>query len=335
MEKKKQPEKRMRRVDTLRVSVTDRCNLRCVYCMPPEGLESIPHKEILRFEEIKRVVTVGVSLGIRKVRITGGEPLVRRDITRLVRMLAEIRGIEDLSMTTNGTLLKRFAKDLKQAGLSRITISLDTLKRDKYKQITLRDRLADVMKGIREAKAQNLFPLKINVVVVKGINDNEIMDFAELAVTEDIEVRFIERMPLLERGDMTQCGWPGKEMVPSKIVREIIEGRFGKLLPAKSGLVIPGPARLFRIPGRAGRIGFISPMTNAFCSSCTRMRLTAEGKLRPCLVEELEFDMKKPLREGKSDKDLQAVFSEAIEKKPFQKVACFSMIQKRMVQIGG
>jgi cyclic pyranopterin phosphate synthase len=335
MEKKGNPGAKVRTVDTLRVSVTDRCNLRCVYCMPEQGLPHIPHNEILRFEEITRIVNVGISLGVRKVRITGGEPLVRRDITRLVRMLAEIKEINDLSMTTNGTLLAGLARELKQAGLGRITVSLDTLQKEKYRQIARSDMLSQVLKGIEAAKKQNLFPLKINVVVVKGINDDEILDFAELAVVEAIEVRFIERMPLLERGDMAQCGWPGKEMVPSKVVQETIEKKFGKLVPIESDLAIPGPARLFQVPGNRGKIGFISPMTEAFCSSCTRMRLTAEGKLRPCLVEEMEFDLKGPMREGKRDEDLRGIFSKAIAEKPYQEVACFSMIQKRMAQIGG
>jgi cyclic pyranopterin phosphate synthase len=252
-----------------------------------------------------------------------------------VRMLAGIKEIKDLSMTTNGTLLARFAHELKSAGLGRITVSLDTLRREKYQQITRSDMLSQVLEGIQAAKKQDLSPLKINVVVVKGINDDEILDFAELAAALAIEVRFIERMPLLERGDLSQCGWPGREMVPSRSVQQIIEGKFGSLVPVESDLAIPGPARLFRIPGRAGRIGFISPLTEAFCSSCTRMRLTAEGKLRPCLVEELEFDLKGPLRKGKSDEELKCIFSEAIARKPYQEVACFSMIQKRMSQIGG
>ncbi len=335
MEKKENSGAKLRIVDTLRVSVTDRCNLRCVYCMPEDGLPLIPHKEILSFEEIVRIVNVGVLLGIRKVRITGGEPLVRRNICQLVHMLAGIKEIKDLSMTTNGTLLPRFAHELKSAGLGRITVSLDTLRRERYQRITRRDMFGDVLEGIQAAKKQDLSPLKINVVVVKGINEDEILDFAELAAADDIEVRFIERMPLLERGDLSQCGWPGKEMVPSRVVQQIIEEKFGPLVPVESDLAIPGPAKLFQIPGHAGKIGFISPMTEAFCSSCTRMRLTAEGKLRPCLVEELEFDLKGPLREGRSDEELKRIFSEAIARKPYQEVACFSMIQKRMSQIGG
>ncbi len=325
----------MRRVDTLRVSVTDRCNLRCVYCMPEEGLKTIPHREILRYEEIRRIVTIGLASGIRKVRITGGEPLVRKDVVRLVSMLASLKDIEDLSMTTNGTLLARFARELKDAGLGRVTVSLDTLKKDRFRTIAHADKLDEVLNGIDAARREELLPLKINVVVVKGVNDDEILDFAKLSVADSLEVRFIERMPLLERGDTTQCGWPGREMLPSRLVQEIIEKEFGRLEPVRSELAIPGPARLFRVPGSSGRIGFISPMTEAFCSSCTRIRLTADGKIRPCLTQELEFELKKPMREGKTDEELGKIFSMAVEQKPDKEVACFSMIQKRMAQIGG
>jgi cyclic pyranopterin phosphate synthase len=326
----------VRRVDTLRISVTDRCNLRCVYCMPREGVPLIPCEEILRYEEILRIVTCGVRLGIRKLRITGGEPLVRRDVVDLVGALARIEGVDDLCMTTNGVLLKEFAPKLKAAGLHRVTVSLDSLRPDRYERITGSNCLARVLEGIESSLKLGLSPVKINVVLIRGANDDEVEDFAAWTLRFPLEVRFIERMPTGGVAGFGQsCGDRKGQGIPAEEVLERIRRAFGGLEPAKAGVKIPGPARLYRLPGGNGRVGVISAVTAPFCASCTRVRLTSDGRLRNCLFMEESFDLKELLRSGASDQALEAFLKRAIAAKPRNHAAPFERGRSPMSQIGG
>jgi cyclic pyranopterin phosphate synthase len=299
-----------RPISYLRVSVTDRCNLRCVYCMPPTGIPWRPHAEILRYEEIKTVVRAAAELGISKVRLTGGEPLVRLGIVNLVAMLAQIPGIDDLAMTTNGILLARYAKELKAAGLKRVNVSLDTLRPDRFRRITRLGELSDTLDGIAAAKEAGLVPVKVNVVVVRGLNDDEVVDFARLTYAPDWHVRFIEVMPL----GGNAC-WADNGYVPMGEVRERIERELGELIPAKLG-VGGGPARYYRLPGAQGTIGFITPVSEHFCYQCNRLRLTADGKLRPCLLSDYEIDLRTPLRQGATMEEIKRLIVGAVRAKP-------------------
>jgi cyclic pyranopterin phosphate synthase len=322
-------------VDTLRVSVTDRCNLRCVYCMPGEGVEKIPAGDILRFEEILRLVRIGAAQGIRKVRITGGEPLVRSGIAGFVSKLSSLEGIVDLCLTTNGVLLKGLARDLKRAGLHRVTISLDSLRRDRFEQITGRDALDLVLDGIEASLAEGLVPVKVNVVVMQGMNEEEIVDFSRLSVSHPLEVRFIERMPFGKREETRGCGlWEGEGLAGEEVLRRIEEA-LGPLEPASPTVLFPGPARLYRVPGSPGRIGLITPMTHPFCDSCTRLRLTPDGKLRNCLFSDDEIDVRRVLRAGEDHRGVQEAFEEAVRSKPKCDAPDFSDNNKWMVEIGG
>ncbi len=323
-------------MDTLRISVTDRCNLRCVYCMPREGVRLIPCGEVLRYEEILRIVACAVRLGIRKLRITGGEPLVRRDVVDLVGALARIPGVDDLCMTTNGMLLKDFAQRLKAAGLHRVTVSLDSLRPDRYERITGSDCLARVLEGIEASLELGLKPVKVNVVLIRGVNDGEVEDFAGLTLRLPLEIRFIERMPTGGAAGAGQgCGDRRGQGVPAEEVLDRIRQAFGGLETAAPGVKIPGPARLYRVPGGNGRVGVISAVTAPFCASCTRVRLTSEGRLRTCLFMEDSFDLKGPLRSGASDEALTARIAEAIAKKPRNRAAPFENGGRPMCQIGG
>jgi len=297
-----------RPISYLRVSVTDRCNLRCIYCMPPEGVPWRPREEILRYEEIETVVRAAASLGITKIRLTGGEPLVRKGLVDLVAMLARIPGIDDLAMTTNGTLLARYAQRLKAAGLGRVNVSLDTLKPERFRRITRLGELSDVLEGIAAAKKAGLVPVKINTVLMRGINDDEVVDFARLSYAPDWHVRFIELMPV--GGSLDWRAY----YVPMKEVRRRIEEALGELMPAK--IRGSGPARYYRLPGAKGTIGFITPISEHFCRHCNRLRLTADGKLRPCLLSDYEIDLRTPLRQGASVETIKALIIEAVHNKP-------------------
>lgn len=299
-----------RPISYLRISVTDRCNLRCVYCMPPEGVPSRAHDEILRYEEIEFVVRAAASLGISKVRLTGGEPLVRLGFVELVRMLTHIPGIDDLAMTTNGTLLAQYAAELAQAGLKRVNVSLDTLQPERFRQITRRGDLATVFEGIAAAREVGLVPVKVNTVVVRGLNEDEVVDFAWLTLEDDWHVRFIEMMPL-----GANTAWVGEGYVPVGEVRRRIEDALGKLVPAKVG-VGNGPARYYRLPGAVGTIGFISPISEHFCYQCNRLRLTADGRLRPCLLSDYEIDLRTPLRQGADLTEIRELLICSIGAKP-------------------
>jgi len=304
-----------RRINYLRVSVTDRCNLRCVYCMPPEGVEPVMPAEILSYEEILRVVRLSVELGITKVRVTGGEPLVRQNLVEFVGMLSSIPGIEDLSLTTNGMLLAPVAEQLRANGLTRVNISLDTLDPETFKRITNRDGLSRVLAGIDAALAAGLTPVKVNVVAMRGVNDGEILDFAEFAADKGVQVRFIEYMP--SRRDE----WSDAKMVPGSEIISRISTRY-ELAPVNHAGAAPGPGRVYDFAAagpegkRRGSVGIISALSNHFCSSCNRLRLTADGRLRGCLFSAEELDLKSLLREGAPDAAISAVLTEAVEQKP-------------------
>ncbi len=317
-----------RDISYLRVSVTDRCNLRCVYCMPPDGVPWLPHANILRYEEIVRVVRVGASLGISKVRITGGEPLVRKGIASLVGMLAAIPGVDDLAMTTNGTLLAEHAQELADAGLHRVNMSLDTLRPERFRTITRCGALADVERGYRAAQEAGLTPIKFNMVLMRGVNDDEVVDFAQKTLSEAFHIRFIEEMPV---------GLSGRaRFMPISEAREQIEAAFGPLeaVRLRAG---NGPASYYRIPGAEGTIGFISAVTNHFCYRCNRLRLTADGNLRPCLLSNEEIPLREPLRSGISDEELRSLFLSAVAAKPERHHLLEGSIPggRNMSQIGG
>ena len=303
--------------------------------MPPEGIRGIPPGEILRYEEILRLVRIATALGIRKIRLTGGEPLVRRDITRLVSSIAAVEGILDCCLTTNGVLLKDLAGGLKRAGLDRVTVSMDSLRRERFEKITGHDLLHRVLEGIEAALAVGLAPVKINTVVMRGVNDDEIVDFSRLSVDRPIEVRFIERMPFGKRAQTRGCGLWEKEGIAGDEVRRRIESVFGPLEPASPAVPLPGPARLYRIPGSLGRIGLITPMTHPFCHACTRLRLTPAGRLRNCLFSDNEIDVRDRMRAGCGDEEIRDAFETAIRSKPRHTEPTFSANHKWMVEVGG
>ena len=297
-----------RPINYLRISVTDRCNLRCIYCMPPEGIELMPHENILTYEEIYTITKAAAELGITKVRLTGGEPLTRLGLTELVAKINSIPGIDDISMTTNGLLLARYAADLKKAGLRRVNISLDTLKPGRFEQISRFKHYEDVSAGIEAAKKAGLTPIKINVVVMRGVNDDEIHDFARKTVDEDWNVRFIELMSMPETEDTESRFISAKEM------KHRLDP-MGKLEPAFAE-VGNGPARYYRLPGAKGTIGFITPVSEHFCESCNRLRLTSDGKLHLCLLSGDEVDLRGPVRNGIPFENLKKLIELAVASKP-------------------
>jgi cyclic pyranopterin phosphate synthase len=323
---------RNRRIDYLRVSVTDRCNLSCAYCKPPGRMQVLPHRDILRYEEIHRLVSMAVPLGISHVRITGGEPLVRRGIVPFIASLRNIAGIEDISVTTNGVLLEEMAAGLRDAGIARLNISLDSLDPKRFAVITGSDVWHRVWRGIETAERLGFDPIKINVVPVKGVNDDEVVEFARMTVERPIHVRFIEFMPIgaTDRWNTDAC-------VPAGEIREAIEKVFGPLEPVDPGKGA-GPSQNFRIPRGQGVIGLIAPITKHFCESCRRLRLTADGKIRPCLLSDTEIDIKSPMRGGCSDAELERLLRVALESKPerhYITEAPGSCTGRTMSRIGG
>lgn len=318
-----------RPINYLRISVTDRCNLRCTYCMPMGGVSELKHDDILRYEEIATIIRAAAEMGVDKVRLTGGEPLVRAGLTDLVAMLAEVEPIDDISLTTNGTMLAHYADELKQAGLNRVNISLDTLKPDRFLSITRSDaELKDVLKGIEAARGVGLEPVKLNMVVIPGINDDEVLDFAEKTLNEDWHVRFIELMPV--NGENKE-----PQFVAASAMRKTID-KLGKLEPCLPSAG-NGPAKYFRLPNAKGTIGFITPVSEHFCFNCNRLRLTADGKLRPCLLSDYEVDLKTPLRDGVGIEGLKKLIEEAVANKPRQhRIAEGDLPQQRpFSQVGG
>lgn len=327
-----------RTIDYLRISLTDRCNLRCIYCMPDDGVEQMAHDDILRIEEIEQAVRVAASLGITRVRLTGGEPLVRKGVIDLIRNIKDTPGIEHVAMTTNGVLLPKMAEDLKAAGLSRVNISLDTLDPVQFAMITRRGKLEDTLAGIDAALAVGFDPVKINAVTVRSL-DQDYLAFAKLSIDRDLHVRFIEYMPVGESSGSSGCGWGEADVVPTEELIEIIDRRaredgVGPLVPAGGSKPEGwGPARYYEFEGAKGTVGFISPLSRHFCSECNRLRLTADGKLRPCLFSDEEFDVRPALRAGDDD-GIRAVFAQALGAKPddhHDKVGT----ERGMSQIGG
>lgn len=371
-----------RTIDYLRISATDRCNFRCIYCMPEEGAEIAPRENLLSAEEIVRLARIASELGITKIRITGGEPLVRRDLLAIVRDIGKLTGIQDISITTNGSLLAPLASQLADAGVKRINISLDTLREERFKLLARRGILNDVLDGIESAFCADLNPIKINCVVLRGYNDDEAPDFARLTIDRAVHVRFIELMPiqwslgddspsdameafyssgssspdhrgLFAASDLlsfqryvkpaehskTTTMLDGARMrrafVPSHETRSRIEESISPLLPAH--VLTNGPAHTFRLQDSAGTIGFISQLSSDLCEKCNRLRLTADGKLRPCLMADGEIDVRSPLRDGASDEQLADLFRTAVLHKPKEHRLedGFSPNSRAMSQIGG
>jgi len=315
----------------VRVSVTDKCNFRCRYCMPAEGLEWLPRDEILSFEEIARLVTVLAAMGVDEVRLTGGEPLVRRDLPVLVSLLGAIDGVRDLSLTTNGVLLDRFAGPLVEAGLTRLNVSLDSLSHVRFAEITRRDALDRVLAGLAEAERYpQLRPIKVNCVAIRGFTEEEVPVLAELARRKPYVVRFIEFMPL----DADEA-WREDEVLTGGEIRALIEERWPlEEIPAKPS----STARRFRFADGAGEIGFVNPVSEPFCSSCDRIRLTADGQLRTCLFSRREWDLKQPLRDGATDDELATLIRFAIRHKELKHKINdpgFVRASRSMSQIGG
>ncbi|NSW82351.1 MAG: GTP 3',8-cyclase MoaA [Syntrophothermus sp.] len=320
-----------REINYLRVSVTDRCNLRCRYCMPETGIELKPHSEILSLEEIHRIIETGTRVGIRKVRLTGGEPLIRRNLSRLVQMISTIDLIDDIAITTNGLLFPEMAGELKEAGLHRLNVSLDTMNPEKYSFITRNGSLKQALRAIETALALEFHPVKINTVVIRGINDDEIMDFCRLAYNHRLHVRFIEFMPVGELGF-----WSRDKVITCDEIQEMIKREY-RLSPWKLSRG-NGPAKSYRLEGGQGSIGFISPMSNHFCHECNRLRLTADGKLRGCLYDRTEIDLKQVLRQGGSDEEILQLFIKAINLKPNEHKmgqTSWGSKNRKMYQIGG
>lgn len=320
-----------RRLDYLRLSVTDRCNLRCRYCMPEEGVASLDHGAVLRYEEMLRIARVACALGVRKIRVTGGEPLVRKGIVDFIAELASLPQRPEIALTTNGLNLTRLADGLKQAGLSRVNVSLDTLRPERFLMLTRREGLERVLEGLEAAEQVGLGPIKLNMVPIAGVNDDEIEAFARLSLDHPWYVRFIEFMPV--SGDLDfgpECRVPVDRIMAAleKIGPLEEEPRRG---PA-------GPARLYRYPGAPGGLGVIPAVSSHFCDECNRLRVTADGKIRPCLFSGEEIDLRAALRAGASDEELAAIFRGAAEAKPDRHHLDESKEgtgRRRMGQIGG
>lgn len=298
-----------RSISYLRISLTDHCNLRCLYCTPKDAQEKLASSELLHYEEILRFVRIAVSLGVRKVRLTGGEPLVRRGILDFVKELGRIEGLNDIRLTTNGVLLADYAESLYAAGITKLNISLDTLKRERFREITGVDAFDRVWQGIKTAERIGFSPLKLNIVALRGINDDEFIDFARLTLTEALQVRFIEFMPI---GGSSV--WNREKYIGSKDIMALL-APLGELTPVEARRM-DGPARVYRLPGAKGSVGFISPISHHFCDRCNRLRLTSEGKLRSCLLSDKETDVKGRLRSGAGDEEIRQIIVETILNKP-------------------
>ena len=297
-----------RYLNYLRISITDRCNLKCIYCVPRDLIPRLSHDEILTYEEILRIVQVGIKLGISKVRVTGGEPLVRKGVYDFLSELSGIDGLDDLSLTTNAVALKENLKRLQSAGIRRINVSLDTLKREKFARITGIDCFDQVWQGIEGAREMGFHPIKINIVALNGVNDDELAAMAQLSFDHPYHIRFIEYMPIGE----SQMG-NGPLLLAPEIKKRI--SVLGNLIPVRSA-VNDGPAQRYRFEGAQGEIGFIHALSHHFCDRCNRLRLTARGQLRPCLLSDHHEDVKGPLRSGCSDRQLAEIFFKAVSHKP-------------------
>ena len=326
------------RISYLRVSITDRCNERCTYCMPQELQEWLPREEILTFEETLRIIRIAGELGVSKVRVTGGEPLTRRDVVHFIAQIPAISGIKNLGLSTNGTLLTRritsgktMAMALREAGVQSVNISLDTLDRDVYSKITGRDLHAQVLEGINAAIAVGFDQIKLNSVLMRGRNEDQLIPLIEFAASRNLILRFIEMMPVSTTEVLSEDNF----MSVSEAKR-LIESVYGSLIP-EAEFRTNGPATYYQVPSREQRIGFIGAMTNLhFCENCNKLRLTCDGKLRPCLGSYLEFDIMKPLRVGASDEELKQFFLDVVERKPAQHDSRDNyQPNRKMIAIGG
>ena len=315
-------------INYIRISVTDRCNLRCRYCVDGD-FPFIPHERVLKYEEIVRFVRICAGLGVSKIRLTGGEPLVRKGIPFLIKEISSIPGIDDISLTTNGVFLGRQIQDLKEAGLRRVNISLDTVRPDRFAFITGVDVFDEVLASIKESVKAGLQPVKINTVIIKGFNDDEILDFAKLAETREVEVRFIEFMPF---GDSNL--WHSSEIITSDQIEELIRTRYDLEPAARTS---KGPAKVFDVKGGRGRIGFISPVSTHICRECNRLRLTSQGMIRPCLFGDEEYDVKALMRSGASDDEIAEFIMNTVRAKPEKKAEMGQIrkCQRSLRQIGG
>jgi cyclic pyranopterin phosphate synthase len=318
-----------RNINYMRIAITDRCNMRCLYCnshLAPH----LTHDDILRYKEIQKIVKAAARLGVKNIRITGGEPLVRPDVGALIELLYLIEGINDISLTTNGVYLAKYLDELKEAGLKRVNISLDSFNADKFKYITGGGNLQDVLRGIEAAIEAGLDPVKINMVPIKGINDDEIVDFAKKSITDGWNVRYIEYMPFADSSD------DKKKMIASDDIQAMIVAALGPMEPCgvSSG---NGPAKYYKLNNAKGTVGFIGAMTHNFCSECNRFRLTADGRLMPCLMRDDEIDIKGPLRAGASTEELEEIIKKAValkgEKHPDSDK--LDLNKRQMWQIGG
>ena len=320
-----------RRITDLRVSVTDRCNFRCQYCMPAEGMPWLERDQILSFEEITRLIELMATLGIEEVRLTGGEPLARREFPRLAAMIAGIGGIRDLSMTTNGYFLERDAAALAIAGIQRVNVSIDSLQRDRFFQITRRDALPRVLRGLRAIGEQpSIRQVKVNALGIRGFTEEEILPFCELARSTGLQVRFIEFMPL-----DADHAWTEDQVLTGKQIRAIIESRYDLVpVPREPSAT----ARVFRFADGPGEVGFVNPVSEPFCADCNRIRLTSDGKLRTCLFSLNESDLRGPLRAGASDAELERVIRDAVWRKELKhriNEPGFVQPERTMSAIGG
>lgn len=299
-----------RAINYLRISITDHCNLRCTYCVPFSGHPKLTHDDILSYEEILTITRLAVKAGIDRVRLTGGEPLMRKRVVDFCRQLAAIEGLAEITLTTNGVYLAAMASDLRSAGISRVNVSLDTLNRQRYIQITGKDRLKQVLQGIEQTEKVGMAPIKINAVAMRGINDDEILSLARMALDKPYHVRFIELMPT--------SGWGPEShkahFIPVAEIKEKVR-ELGPLEPAVLNKG-NGPAQTFKIEGALGTVGFIAALSNHFCQNCNRLRLTSDGKLRNCLFSDAEIDIKTPLRQGASQEVLERLLGQAIKTKP-------------------
>ena len=319
-----------RRIHYLRISLTDHCNLRCVYCMPEEMVFR-PNAELMQDDEILRLVRVFTGLGFDKFRLTGGEPTLRANILEIVKGIAATPGVRSLSMTTNGVLLPKLAQPLADSGLQRVNISVDTLDTEKFRQLTRWGKLEDVWQGIQAAEEAGLTPIKLNAVIVEGYNEHEVVDLARLTLEHAWQVRFIEMMPFAGATDLQT-----NQAVTAAQVQAVIGAAFGRLEPVNDGK-LDGEARIYRLPGARGEVGFISSVSQPFCAACTRARLTADGRLRLCLLREGEVDLLTPLRSGASDMELRQIIVDGVWRKPWGHGLAEGLIplNRVMSEIGG
>lgn len=312
-----------RKINYLRISLTDRCNLRCKYCMPECGIDKLTHDDILSLEEVYEITKSFVSLGVDKIRFTGGEPLARKGLVELISKVSKLEGVKDIGMTTNGILLKKYARDLKKAGLDRVNLSLDSLDPDSYREITRGGNIEDFWAGIEEARRVGLTPIKINTVLIGGFNDSEIEDLVNLTKDEKIDLRFIELMPIGQA-----ASWAKEKFISNDTILKKVKD----LVPVERE-DLSSPATYYKLPGAKGRVGIINPITCKFCDNCNRVRLTSEGLLKLCLHSNKEIDLKKALRSGEDIKSL--ILKSVLKKEESHHLEEGEYIDKNMNQIGG